>query len=48
MQKNNLERDERKRNFVKENLEYELIEVWENDIINNIEKVKICLNNLKK
>lgn len=48
MQKNNLERDERKRNFVKENLEYELIEVWENDIINNIEKVKICLNNLRK
>jgi hypothetical protein len=48
MQRNNLKRDERKRNFVEESGEYELIEVWENDIVNNIEKIKICLNNLKK
>lgn len=48
MQKNNLERDNRKRNFVKESGEYILIELWEYDIINNIEKIKQCLKNLKK
>ena len=48
MQRNNLKRDKRKRKFVKDMCEYELIEVWENDIINNIEKVKLCLSNLKK
>lgn len=48
MQVNNLERDKRKRNFVEKNGEYEFLEVWENDIINNIEKVIICLSNLKK
>jgi hypothetical protein len=48
MQKNNLDRDNRKRKFVKDSGEYELIELWENDIINNVEKVKICLSNLRK
>lgn len=48
MQRKNLDRDERKRKFVIDSGEYELIELWENDIVNNIEKVKICLSNLKK
>jgi hypothetical protein len=48
MQKNNLERDKRKHSFVKELGKYILIELWEYDIINNIEKIKKCLINLKK
>lgn len=48
MQIKNLERDKRKRKFVEDNKEYKLIEIWENDIVNNIEKVKECLKNLKK
>lgn len=48
MQRNNLKRDNRKRKVVAKKGEYQLIEVWENDIINDIEKIKLCLNNLKK
>jgi hypothetical protein len=48
MQINNLERDKRKHKFVSDQGEYKLVEVWENDVVNNIEKIKICLSNLKK
>lgn len=48
MQINNLERDKRKHKFVLDSGEYKLIEIWENDIVNNIEKVKEWLSNLKK
>ena len=48
IQKKNLERDKRKHKSVEKLGEYKLIEIWENDIINNIEKVKLCLMNLKK
>jgi len=48
MQENNLKRDKRKHKFVEESEEYELIEIWEYDIVNKINKVKLCLNNLKK
>jgi len=48
MQKKNLERDVRKRIFVKNNDKYKLIEVWEHDIVNNIDKIRECLKNLKK
>lgn len=48
MQKNNIKRDERKRKFVEDTGEYEFIEIWEYDIVNNIKKIKICLSNLRK
>lgn len=48
MQENNITRDVRKKNAVEENGEYILVELWENDIINNKEKVLLCLKNLKK
>lgn len=48
MQIKNLERDKRKHKFVKDSGEYELVEIWENDIVNNIEKIKICLSNLRR
>lgn len=41
MQINNLERDKRKRKFVLDQGEYELVEIWENNIINNIDKIRI-------
>jgi phosphoribosyl-dephospho-CoA transferase len=48
MQKNNLKRDKRKKNLVLLEKKYNLIELWENDIINNKEKIILCLKNLKK
>jgi hypothetical protein len=48
MQENNIERDKRKSNFVLKEQEYNLIEFWEYDIINNIEIIKECIQNLKK
>lgn len=48
MQENNLKRDKRKKEFVKKEKKYELIELWEYDIINNKEKVILWLKNLKK
>lgn len=47
MQKNNLKRDKRKRKFVEDNKEFELLEVWEHDIINKKEEIKLWLSNLK-
>lgn len=44
----NFERDKRKRKFVLQKNEFILIEIWEFDIINNFEKVKIWIENLKK
>jgi len=48
MQVNNLKRDERKRKFVKDNTDFVLVEIWEKDIIEETEKVEICLKNLMK
>ncbi len=48
MQKNNLERDKRKRKFVNDKNEFVLIEFWEHDILNNPDKIKTELCNLKK
>lgn len=48
MQENNIERDKRKSDFVLKEQEYNLIELWEYDIINNIEIIKECIQNLKK
>lgn len=48
MQINNLERDERKKDFVYNKKEYNFVEIWEFDIVNNIKKVEQCLKNLKK
>lgn len=48
MQIKNTERDKKKRKFVLNEGEYELIEIWEKDIIENIENVKKRLWDLKK
>jgi hypothetical protein len=48
MQENNVERDKRKKSLVLKEQEYSLIELWEYDIINNIETIKECIQNLKK
>jgi len=48
MQKKNIDRDKRKKNAVLKDGKYVLIELWENDIINNKQKIELCLKNLKK
>lgn len=48
IQKNNLKRDIKKRNFVLMSGLYNLLELWEYDIINNLNTLKECLKNLKK
>lgn len=48
MQENNLKRDIRKKDAVEKGGEYIFVELWENDIINNKEKIILCLKNLKK
>lgn len=48
IQINNLKRDERKRKFVFDDKKYNLIELWEYDIINNLNGIKECLKILKK
>lgn len=48
IQINNLNRDERKRKFVFDAKKYNLIELWEYDIINNLNEIKECLKILKK
>lgn len=48
IQINNLKRDERKRKFVFDDKKYNLIELWEYDIVNNLNEIKECLKVLKK
>lgn len=48
MQTKNTQRDIRKKEYVVKEGQYNLIEFWENDIINNKEKIILCLKNLKK
>ena len=48
VQKINISRDKAKLNFVTKNEEYELIVFWENEIINQPEKIKSCLKELIK
>lgn len=48
IQINNVKRDERKRKFVFDDKKYNLIELWEYDIINNLNGIKECLKILKK
>jgi len=48
MQENNLKRDKRKKEFVIKDNKYKLVELWENDIINNKEKIILCLKSLRK
>lgn len=48
MQIKNVERDKRKKKFVSSLENFKLVEIWEYDIVNNLEEVKICLQNLKK
>lgn len=48
IQKKNVERDVRKKSYIKNNTSYNLVEFWENDINNNLEQVKLCLEKLFK
>lgn len=45
-QKVNFLRDKKKKNFVSLKTKYKLIEFWEYDIINNKEKIELCLKEL--
>jgi hypothetical protein len=47
-QRVNVSRDRKKERVVNEKGEYTLIKLWEDDIINNIKKIRKCIQNLKK
>ena len=45
---NNVNRDKRKKTYIKNNTDYKIMYIWEYDIVNNKENVKLCLKDLKK